>query len=258
MSHAACTLAAGPVLAAQARRGTASTTAAGPAARLVVRAAGLDSSSLSNSLTSSSSLLGPKAPGSQGSSSLGPKLSSSKPQISLDDVPLKSKVDGMDYSKLRDLLKEGKWREAEDETRELLIQAAGAAAVKRGWVYFSEVKFIPVDDMQTLDGLWKAASRGKFGYAVQREVWLQNRRQWPKFFKAIDWVIGENNVYRKWPAEFDYSLNAPKGHLPLTNALRGTRLFEAIMDHEAFQKPSVGGASSNGSSNGSQPDWLNK
>ena len=31
-------------------------------------------------------------------------------------------VDGMDYSKLRDLLKEGKWREAEDETRELLIQ----------------------------------------------------------------------------------------------------------------------------------------
>lgn len=49
----------------------------------------------------------------------------------------------MDYSKLRDLLKEGKWREAEDETRELLIQAAGKGAVKRGWVYFSEVKFIP-------------------------------------------------------------------------------------------------------------------
>jgi hypothetical protein len=49
----------------------------------------------------------------------------------------------VDYSKLRDLLKEGKWREAEDETRELLIQAAGPAAVRRGWVYFSEVKFIP-------------------------------------------------------------------------------------------------------------------
>jgi len=49
----------------------------------------------------------------------------------------------VDYSTLRDLLKEGKWREAEDETRELLIQAAGKAAVKRGWVYFSEIKFIP-------------------------------------------------------------------------------------------------------------------
>jgi hypothetical protein len=49
----------------------------------------------------------------------------------------------VDYSSLRDLLKEGKWREAEDATRELLIQAAGAAAVRRGWVYFSEVKTIP-------------------------------------------------------------------------------------------------------------------
>lgn len=57
--------------------------------------------------------------------------------------------------------------------------------------------FLPaVEDMQTLDGLWKAASGGKFGYSVQREMWLQARKQWPKFFKAIDWVQGENNVYR--------------------------------------------------------------
>lgn len=53
-----------------------------------------------------------------------------------------------------------------------------------------------VEDMQTLDALWKAASGGKFGYSVQREMWLQARKQWPKFFKAIDWVQGENNVYR--------------------------------------------------------------
>ena len=39
---------------------------------------------------------------------------------------------------------------------------------------------------------------------------------------------------RKWPQEFDYSQEAPRGHLPLTNALRGTRLFEAILEHEAF------------------------
>ena len=50
--------------------------------------------------------------------------------------------------------------------------------------------------MRTLDELWKAASGGKFGYSVQREIWLQKSRQWPKFFKAIDWVQGENNVYR--------------------------------------------------------------
>jgi hypothetical protein len=63
-------------------------------------------------------------------------------------------------------------------------------------VYWSEVRSIPVEDMCTLDALWKAASNGRFGYAVQREVWLQNQKRWPKFFKAINWVQGENNVYR--------------------------------------------------------------
>ncbi len=62
--------------------------------------------------------------------------------------------------------------------------------------YLLPLFLLPVEDMQTLDQLWKAASGGKFGYSVQREMWLQARKQWPKFFKAIDWVQGENNVYR--------------------------------------------------------------
>lgn len=41
---------------------------------------------------------------------------------------------------------------------------------------------------------------------------------------------GENNVYRKWPAEFMYTMDAPKGHLPLTNALRGTQLIQVGPD----------------------------
>lgn len=91
---------------------------------------------------------------------------------------------------------------------------------------------------QTIDNLWKAYSGNKFGFSVQRELWLQNKRQWQKFFKRIDWVQGENNVYRKWPAEFYYNTDeGAKGHLPLTNALRGTQLFNAILEHPAFNKP---------------------
>ena len=71
---------------------------------------------------------------------------------------------------------------------------------------------------------------------MQKEVFAQSARRWPKFFKAIDWVTGENNVYRKWPAEFIYSMDAAKGHLPLTNALRGTQLFEALLAHPAFER----------------------
>lgn len=150
------------------------------------------------------------------------------------DVPLTSDA-GMDYTALRDALSAGDFRQADDETRALLIKLAGDGAVKRGWVYYTEVKTMPDSDLQTLDALWKTASSGKFGYSVQKEVWIQNQRRWPKFFKQIDWTVGENNNYRKWPAEFMYSVDAPKGHLPLTNALRGTQLFQAIMEHPAFQ-----------------------
>jgi hypothetical protein len=203
-------------------------------------------------LSSNSSLLGPSLNSS--SSSLGPKPPGSAPAkaaVSLSDVPLESGV-GVDYTALRDLLAAANWREAEDETRAKLIQAAGPGAELRSWVYWSEVKSIPESDMRTLDALWAAASNGRFGYKVQRDIWVQNRRQWTKFFKAIDWVQGENNVYRKWPSEFKYVADAPKGHLPLTNALRGTRLFEAIMEHPAIAVPAAGG---NGSGAG-KPDWL--
>lgn len=146
----------------------------------------------------------------------------------------------MDYVALRDLLKEGQFREAEDETRALLIRLAGEGAVKRNWVYFTEVKSISVADFRTMDNLWKASSGGKFGFSVQKEIWMQNAKRWPKFFKAIDWVTGENNVYRKWPAEFTYSKDAVRGHLPLTNALRGTQLFQAILEHPGAARQCMG------------------
>jgi hypothetical protein len=60
-------------------------------------------------------------------------------------------------------------------------------------------------------------------------------------------VQGENNVYLKWPAEFNYSFEAVKGHMPLTNALRGTQLFQAIMEHPAWNKAATAAGGSGGS-----------
>ena len=59
-----------------------------------------------------------------------------------------------------------------------------------------QVKFIPAQDLRVIDALWRAASGSKFGYSVQKEVWVQNRRYWERLFKAIDWVQGEYNMYR--------------------------------------------------------------
>lgn len=50
----------------------------------------------------------------------------------------------MDYTKLRDLLAEGKFQQADDETRALLIKLAGPGAIERKWVYFTEVGCYPL------------------------------------------------------------------------------------------------------------------
>ena len=46
---------------------------------------------------------------------------------------------GMDYKHLKDLLADGDFQKADDETRILLIKLAGIGAVERKWVYFTEV-----------------------------------------------------------------------------------------------------------------------
>jgi len=60
---------------------------------------------------------------------------------------------GIDFTELRSHLEAGDYRKADDETRALLIKMAGEGAVKRGWVYFSEIKSIPNVDLQTMDNL---------------------------------------------------------------------------------------------------------
>eukprot|EP00850_Spirogloea_muscicola_P016963 SM000141S00907 [mRNA] locus=s141:238499:239823:- [translate_table: standard] len=142
---------------------------------------------------------------------------------------------GVSYAELAGHLAAGRWEVADAETRRLLCELAGDAAARRQWVYFSEVPVIPAADLLTLDRLWRAASAGRFGYAVQRRLWRgPSRRRWRDFFAAVGWTHGPNDTYKKFPAEFTWDAAAPVGHLPLTNALRGTRLLEGIFEHPAF------------------------
>jgi len=62
------------------------------------------------------------------------------------------------------------------------------------------------------------------------------------FCRKIGWNLVDDELERKrrWFGndEFIYDLEeAPKGHLPLTSALRGTQLFKAICQHPAWDRP---------------------
>lgn len=148
--------------------------------------------------------------------------------------PLESER-SVDYSNLRDLLAAEDFKAADAETRRLLIVLAGMAAEKRGWVYFSEIKSIPVVDFTTVDGLWQHFSKGKFGYAAQRKIWRKCRSQFDKFAEETSWFT-DKWKNRNWPDEFIYSLEAPVGHLPLTNCIRGAQVLDEILNHPAFEK----------------------
>ncbi|KAM0005755.1 putative GUN4-like superfamily protein [Helianthus debilis subsp. tardiflorus] len=145
------------------------------------------------------------------------------------------------FDLLRRLLDANDFREADEETRRLIIALAGEAAQKRGYVFFSEVQFIEEADLKTIDQLWRNHSNNKFGYSVQKRLWEKADKDFTKFFIKVGWMkkldteVLQYN-YRAFPDEFTWELTdeTPEGHLPLTNALRGTQLLSCILTHPAF------------------------
>lgn len=139
---------------------------------------------------------------------------------------------GIDYASLQQLLAKQEFEAADRLTLQKLCELAGATAVQRKWIYFSEVKSFPTADLQTIDRLWRIHSEGKFGFSVQREIWLSLGKNWDRFWEAIGWKAG--NAWTRYPVEFTWSLSAPKGHLPLSNQLRGVRVIAAMLTHPAW------------------------
>ncbi|EXC17141.1 hypothetical protein L484_002377 [Morus notabilis] len=143
---------------------------------------------------------------------------------------------------LRSHLAAGDFRQADEETRRLLIALAGDAAQKRGYVFFSEVQYITESDLKAIDELWRTFSDGKFGYSVQKKIFNKVNNDFTRFFIKVGWMKKlattevEQYNYRSFPTEFFWEIDGdtPEGHLPLTNALRGTQLLKSILAHPAF------------------------
>jgi hypothetical protein len=146
-------------------------------------------------------------------------------------VPLQS-AQRIDYSSLQDLLIQQDFQAADRLTLEKLCELAGDAAIQRKWIYFTEVESFPTVDLQTINLLWRVYSDGKFGYSVQRELWLGTGKNWDKLWPMIGWKSGNN--WTRYPQEFTWDLSAPKGHLPLSNQLRGVRVIAAMLMHPAW------------------------
>ena len=140
------------------------------------------------------------------------------PVISVPQTPpsiqLKS-AKGIDYRNLEDLLKRQQWKQADEETANLVRKVTNRV---KDWLRDEDIQKFPCDDLQTIDQLWVHYSNGKFGFSVQGQIYLEiggmeeyNERNWDIFGSLVGWQ--KNNSWN-WQ-DINYSLQAPQGHLPL-------------------------------------------
>ena len=140
---------------------------------------------------------------------------------------------GFDYSLLQQFLLNESYEDADRFTSSKLRELAGEKAVKRGYVYFSEAESIPVTDLRTLDKLWISYSRGKFGFTVQAKILDSLGGRYDKLWPRIGWK--KDGIWTRYPNAFDWSIEAPNGHMPLVNQLRGVRLMDSLLNHQAIK-----------------------
>lgn len=138
-----------------------------------------------------------------------------EPPITEDNL---SSEKGVDYTKLRDLLAAGKWKDADDETSLVMLQAVGRE--KDDSIRYEELLNFPCTDLRTIDRLWVKYSDGRFGFSVQKEIYLSvggkpdgkyNEEAWNKFGDRVGWRV-ESDWISYTKVTFDTS--APTGHLP--------------------------------------------
>ncbi|MGD1714599.1 GUN4 domain-containing protein [Dapis sp. BLCC M172] len=133
-----------------------------------------------------------------------------------NDVPLVS-VRGVNYTKLRDLLAAGKWKEADQETERCMLKVARRE--NEGYLGAKDIDNFPCEDLRTIDQLWVKYSNGKFGFSVQKQIYQSlggtrnyDREIWEAFCDKVGWRQGGKFVVY---SELTFSRDTHyTGHLP--------------------------------------------
>ncbi|MDZ8257852.1 GUN4 domain-containing protein [Nostoc sp. ChiQUE01b] len=167
-----------------------------------------------------------------------PKL---QPVIQADDL---SSEKGVNYTRLRDLLGAGEWKEADEETLTVMLKASSRE--KEGWFDTESINNFPCTDLRTIDQLWVKYSNRRFGFSVQKKIYLEfggkadgeyYKEAWDKFCDRVGWKVKGNN----WKKEdVAYNTSAPEGHLPVTTSFLyptlsirlSLRLFRLLFSHQ--------------------------
>ncbi|MEH2268802.1 MAG: GUN4 domain-containing protein [Nostoc sp.] len=121
------------------------------------------------------------------------------------------------YTKLRDLLAAKKWKEADEETAKVMLRASGKELL--GYLSKDDIKSLPTEVLHTINQLWVQYSGGRFGFSVQRSIYLQASKNYDRLGDRLGWKKQGKWLYWR---ELNFSEQAPKGHLPSGTCPLGT------------------------------------
>ena len=123
----------------------------------------------------------------------------------------------IDYSNLIKLLTNNSWKEADQETAKILLILSKRE--KEGWLDKSDLEKVESEELTNLNNLWTKHSKGNFGFLAQKVIYTElggMKAHKPEAWKAFGDKVG----WRKQGAwlpykDLNFSLRAPKGHLPM-------------------------------------------
>ncbi len=124
------------------------------------------------------------------------------------------------YTQLRDLLAAGNWKDADHETYLVMLKVVGRS--RGDWIRDEELLNFPCTDLRTIDSLWVKYSSGRFGFSVQKKIYLEvggipdgkfDREAWEKFGDRVGWRRVNNKTWIN-NSQVTFDTTAPVGHLP--------------------------------------------
>lgn len=144
-----------------------------------------------------------------------------------------------DFRKLDQLLAQRNWKDADKETGKLMCTIMGRK--KEGClIHDDDVINFPREELRILDDLWVKYSQGRFGFSVQKQVWIDCGGTPAVYDGTVAEKFGNKVGWRKngsWVSYYSliFNRNAPPAHLPL-GVRRGVfRKWKGCTDDEGYR-----------------------
>ena len=138
-----------------------------------------------------------------------------------------SSTTGVDYTPLRELLQQKKWKEADDITFKLMLASAkyqNPDWKNRDWLDEKDINSFACEDLKFIDRLWSEYSNNQLGLSAQLKFWNDAKNNsttiieaYRQLAESVKWILPSSTSSGSSYISSDdikYA-NPPQGHLPV-------------------------------------------